>query len=376
MIPSTATVQVEAVQEKLDEGLIPVKFRFSNGDTLLITACKAGHKRLAKSLLRRGAPMHGTDNMGNTALHWCYAKAHASLGEYLVEKGADESRINKAGGKCRNWWEGAGAAPPGARAGEPARPDAAEGQKTALPTISKGASLTSDPRPPRARARRAALDAERASVERAGGAERMPEMSPQRGAGADAQVSRASEQPGGASQRRAASTPPVEGRREALRLTPGAQGQQRPSSSREGGRRQRASTDEAPPEMSAAGGAGGVGAAEGGGGGGVDGAGGSSPAARADLSEEAADGARLLQHSAGAGGGRCIGCGGVPGAWARVAGPVPAICGQRRPGAGDPARLRGRGRRAGGARNHLAAQRAGNEAARVPSPPPYCCPYP
>ena len=93
------------MEAQIEHGRIPAEFRFSNGDTLLITACKAGHKRLAKSLLRRGAAMHGADSAGNTALHWCYAKAHIGLGEYLMQKGADETRINKAGKTCMNWWD-------------------------------------------------------------------------------------------------------------------------------------------------------------------------------------------------------------------------------------------------------------------------------
>lgn len=91
------------MEAQIDQKRIPAKFRFSNGDTLVVTACKAGHKRLAKALLRRGAEMNGTDNAGNTALHWCYAKSHTFLADYLIQKGADETLTNKAGKTCMNW---------------------------------------------------------------------------------------------------------------------------------------------------------------------------------------------------------------------------------------------------------------------------------
>ncbi len=69
------------METALDSGKIASNFTFSNGDSLLITACKSGFKRLAKALLRRGAPLDAVDLDGNTAAHWCYAMGYTELAE-------------------------------------------------------------------------------------------------------------------------------------------------------------------------------------------------------------------------------------------------------------------------------------------------------
>lgn len=66
----------------LDSGKVGSNFRFSNGDSLLITACKSGFKKLAKALIRRGAPLDDVDIVGNTAAHWSFAMGHQDLAEY------------------------------------------------------------------------------------------------------------------------------------------------------------------------------------------------------------------------------------------------------------------------------------------------------
>jgi ankyrin repeat protein len=77
----TVISQVELVEIALDSGKIKSNFAFSNGDSLLITACKSGFKKLAKALMRRGAPLDAVDPDGNTAAHWCFAMGYNDLTE-------------------------------------------------------------------------------------------------------------------------------------------------------------------------------------------------------------------------------------------------------------------------------------------------------
>jgi len=64
------------------------------GNTLLILAAQQGSKRMCKFLLRRGANINLQSLVGNTVLHYCYAYSQFELGEYLKNKGADDSILN------------------------------------------------------------------------------------------------------------------------------------------------------------------------------------------------------------------------------------------------------------------------------------------
>jgi hypothetical protein len=61
----------EEIERKLNEGL-PVDVRDEFGNTMLITACQNGNKRVAKAVLRRGADINARNYKGNTPLHYCY----------------------------------------------------------------------------------------------------------------------------------------------------------------------------------------------------------------------------------------------------------------------------------------------------------------
>lgn len=71
-----------------------------HGNTLYLTACQNGHKKIAKVALRQGADINKTNKKGCTGLHYCYAYGYKELGEYLKSKGADDSVRNNEGLTC------------------------------------------------------------------------------------------------------------------------------------------------------------------------------------------------------------------------------------------------------------------------------------
>eukprot|EP01038_Epipyxis_sp_PR26KG_P008569 gene8569-11579_t len=92
----------EEIEKSLNKG-IPVDVRDSFGSTLLIVACQNGNKRVAKTVLRRGANINARNLKGNTPLHYCYHYGYGdSLGQYLMEKGADPDIRNYAGKICND----------------------------------------------------------------------------------------------------------------------------------------------------------------------------------------------------------------------------------------------------------------------------------
>jgi hypothetical protein len=89
--------RVEEIEKLLDQG-IPVDIRDSHGNTLLTIACQNGNKRVAKAVLRRSADINARNYKGNTPLHYCFSYGYGdTLGNYLIEKGADAEAINNAG---------------------------------------------------------------------------------------------------------------------------------------------------------------------------------------------------------------------------------------------------------------------------------------
>lgn len=63
--------RIEEIERLLTKG-IPVDVRDTYGNTILITACQNGNKRVAKAVLRRGADINARNFKGNTPLHYCY----------------------------------------------------------------------------------------------------------------------------------------------------------------------------------------------------------------------------------------------------------------------------------------------------------------
>lgn len=89
--------EVEAI---LNTGVAP-NVRDAYGNTILITACQNGLKRIAKLALRRGADINLQNFNGNTALHYCFGLSYGeTLGSYLISKGADPNIRNNFGQTC------------------------------------------------------------------------------------------------------------------------------------------------------------------------------------------------------------------------------------------------------------------------------------
>mmetsp|Transcript_8015 Transcript_8015/g.11363 ORF Transcript_8015/g.11363 Transcript_8015/m.11363 type:complete len:230 (-) Transcript_8015:258-947(-) len=87
------------VEKFLKQG-IKVDTEDAYGNTLFLTACQNGHKRIAKVALRQGANINHTNKKGCTGLHYCYAYGYKELAEYLKSKGADDTVKNHAGLTC------------------------------------------------------------------------------------------------------------------------------------------------------------------------------------------------------------------------------------------------------------------------------------
>ena len=68
------------------------------GQTLLLVAAQNSNKRMVEMLLSRGAAINHQNTVGNTALHYAMAfDTDGLLGEYLIERGADDTIENGDG---------------------------------------------------------------------------------------------------------------------------------------------------------------------------------------------------------------------------------------------------------------------------------------
>ena len=83
----------------MDEGVV-AETTDEHGNTLIILAAQQGSKRICKFLLRRGSNVNAQNNVGNTALHFCYAYNKDDLAEYLKSKGAQDNLLNMDGLTC------------------------------------------------------------------------------------------------------------------------------------------------------------------------------------------------------------------------------------------------------------------------------------
>ena len=85
------------VEESLNLGF-PIDTEDEKGNTLLLVAAQNSNKRLVEMLLVRGANVNHQNATGNTALHFALAfDAEGTLGEYLIEHGADDTIENLDG---------------------------------------------------------------------------------------------------------------------------------------------------------------------------------------------------------------------------------------------------------------------------------------
>ena len=90
------------IEEAFDQPdwTVDVNAQDATGATLLQIACQNGNKRITKFCLRRGSDINKVNLAGNTPLHYCFAYGFESLGEYLMEKGADDAIQNADGLTC------------------------------------------------------------------------------------------------------------------------------------------------------------------------------------------------------------------------------------------------------------------------------------
>lgn len=84
------------VEEKMNEPdwTLPIDYPDVVGNTLLMVACQNGNKRIAKLCLRRGAELNRQNINGQSCLHYSFGYGFEDLGEYLIDKGADDSLKN------------------------------------------------------------------------------------------------------------------------------------------------------------------------------------------------------------------------------------------------------------------------------------------
>jgi hypothetical protein len=85
---------------------VPIDYQDDQGNTLLHIVAQNGNKRMVKLCMRRGASLDIQNLTGQTALHFAYGYGYADVGDYIRDKGANDSIRNKDGLTC---YEGLGA---------------------------------------------------------------------------------------------------------------------------------------------------------------------------------------------------------------------------------------------------------------------------
>eukprot|EP01041_Mallomonas_annulata_P003889 gene3889-7762_t len=89
--------RIKRLEESLNLGF-PVDMEDERGHTLLLVAAQNSNKRMVEMLLARGANINHQNTLGNTALHYAMAfDTDGLLGEYLIERGADDTLENADG---------------------------------------------------------------------------------------------------------------------------------------------------------------------------------------------------------------------------------------------------------------------------------------
>lgn len=89
--------RVKRVEDSLNAEF-PVDSQDDKGNTLLLLGAQNVNKKLLELCLNRGANINHQNTSGNTALHFAMAyDAEGTLGEFLIQKGADDSIENAEG---------------------------------------------------------------------------------------------------------------------------------------------------------------------------------------------------------------------------------------------------------------------------------------
>lgn len=89
------------MEESLAAGFDPA-FEDQYGNTLFHIACQNGNKRIAKLAIKYGGDMDAQNFKGNTGLHFLFAYGYPEIGEYFIEKGANEFIENEFGKHVRS----------------------------------------------------------------------------------------------------------------------------------------------------------------------------------------------------------------------------------------------------------------------------------
>ncbi len=99
--PATATCRYDAARDLLAQAgahVAPLlEARDALGRSALSLACGAGHGRLIKLLLRKGACLDAQDADGLTALHHAVLGGHRAVAQHLLKAGADPTLRSHAG---------------------------------------------------------------------------------------------------------------------------------------------------------------------------------------------------------------------------------------------------------------------------------------
>jgi ankyrin repeat protein len=89
--------RTKRVEDSLNQGF-QIDTEDDKGNTLLLVACQNSNKRLLEMLVLRGATINHQNAQGNTALHFALTfDSEGTIGEYLIEHGADDTIENVAG---------------------------------------------------------------------------------------------------------------------------------------------------------------------------------------------------------------------------------------------------------------------------------------
>ena len=101
LLPAAATHRYDAARELLTQAgaqaAALLEARDALGRSALAVACRAGHGRLIKLLLRKGTCMDAQDADGLTALHHAVLGGHRAVAQHLLRAGADPTLRNNAG---------------------------------------------------------------------------------------------------------------------------------------------------------------------------------------------------------------------------------------------------------------------------------------
>jgi len=89
--------RVKRVEDSLNAEF-PIDSQDEKGNTLLLLAAQNCNRKMLELTLNRGANINHQNTGGNSALHFAMAyDAEGSLGEFLIQKGADDSLENADG---------------------------------------------------------------------------------------------------------------------------------------------------------------------------------------------------------------------------------------------------------------------------------------